>query len=249
MVLKMNGVTTVANASAMTNVTELAGTIQKMGAGVVAIAVIFMIFIIGVSVFLGMFKKILDDFIKTYGRMLNNILSPQQEKEDILKSSIEIAEEARKHLQYACGVTHCDRSAAYVFHNGTRTLGGSHLLKFSCLVEYSNIAQLCDGKNHQSTPIGEIWEACTDFLNSGLFTSWDVNALPEGSDVKAWMLSRNIRAAVAHAVYSDTGEVIGFVVTEYIKYPPPANSEQRIISATKDLANRMVMVMDLELIH
>lgn len=237
------------SSSAVTTVSELAESIHRLGVGVVAVSVIFVIFIIGISVFLGIFKKIIDDFINTYGKMLDKILHPQKDEEDILKNSVEIAEEARRHLQYACGVTHCDRSAAYVFHNGTRTLGGSHLLKFSCLVEYSNITQLCDGKNHQSTPIGEIWEACTDFLNSGLFTAWDVNSLADGSDVKAWMLSRNIRAAVAHAVYSDTGEVIGFVVTEYIKYPPPANSEQRIISATKDLANRMVMAMDLGLIH
>ena len=62
------------------------------------------------------------------------------------------------------------------------------------------------------------------------------------------MKLRKIRAAVAHAVYDDKGNIIGFVVNEYIKFPPPANSEEGIITVTRDLANRMVMAMDLELI-
>ena len=230
-------------------VDDLSKEVQNLGSGVIAVAVILVVFIIGISVFLAVFKKMMNNFTETYKEMFQKILhSDADENKDILKQSIEIANEAKCHLQYACGATHCDRSAAYVFHNGTRTLGGSHLLKFSCLVEYSNIAQYCDGGKYQGTPIGEIWDACSAFLDSGLFAVWDVETLGEDSAVKEWMKSRKIRAAVAHAVYDDKGNIIGFVVNEYIKFPPPANSEEGIITVTRDLANRMVMAMDLELI-
>lgn len=234
--------------SVIDTVSELSKKVQNFGAGIVAITVILVIFIIIVLIFLAVFRKMFDNFIKTYQEMLNKLIHSSEEGQDVLKQSVEIANEAKCHLQYACGATHCDRSAAYVFHNGTRTLGGSHLLKFSCLVEYSNITQYCDGGKYQGTPIGEIWDACSAFLESGLFAVWDVNTLNDDSPVKKWMSTRKIRAAVAHAVYDDKGNIIGFVVNEYIKFPPPANSEEGIINVTRDLANRMVMAMDLELI-
>lgn len=242
--MDINNLTSVVN-----TVSELSEKVQNFGVGIIAVATILVLFIIIVLIFFAIFRKMFDNFVKTYQEMFNKVLgSDDEEEKDMLRQSIEIANEAKCHLQYACGATHCDRSAVYVFHNGTRTLGGSHLLKFSCLVEYSNIAQYCDGGKYQGTPVGEIWDACSAFLESGLFAVWDVETLGDDSQVKKWMKTRKIRAAVAHAVYDDKGNIIGFVTNEYIKFPPPANSENGIINVTRDLANRMVMAMDLELI-
>lgn len=234
--------------STVDTVNELSKNIQNLGVGIVSTAIILMLFIIGFIVFMKivskMFKKMMEICTQIFDLFMDkNRRENIRNSQDILGGSVKLMEEAKNHLRYACGIAHSDRSAAYVFHNGVKTLGESHLLKFSCLVEYSNVAQYCDGSRHMETPIGAINEACVAFLENGRFEIWDIDLVEEDSAVKEWMKSRNIKAAAACAVYNNNGCVIGFVVNEYVKFSPPANSEETVRSATKDLANRLTPAM------
>lgn len=229
-------------------VNELSKNIQNLGVGIVSTAIILVLFIVSFIVFVRivskMFKKMMEICTQIFDLfMAKNRQENIKNNEDVLGGTVKLVEEAKNHLKYSCGATHSDRSAAYMFHNGVKTLGESHLLKFSCLVEYSNVVQYCDGNRHMATPIGAISEACVSFLESGRYEVWNIDSLEDDSAVKEWMKSRKIKAAAACAVYNDNGCIIGFVVNEYIRFSPPANSEEIVRSATKDLANRLTPAM------
>lgn len=233
---------------------QMAEQINALGAGVVAIAIIFVLFL-GLTMFVfTSFKKMIEHNQEKYDEMFDTIVRPHPSsahgaEDDIFTSSIEIEKAIDEQLKYTCGITKCDRSAVYVFHNGTKTLSGSHLLKFSCLTEYANIYQHCANGKHQNIAIGQIKDVCNCFLNNKPFSSWNVSEMRDSSYTKEWLLAQKVKSTVASPIYGRTGSVIGFVVCDYMLDTAPLDAHEKILAGTKDLASKMSLLVDLDLIH
>lgn len=241
---------------------NVAQSIQNLGAGIIALAIILVLFFVvvtGTFVFLrATIKKqneqhdmILQEQITQVRAMFNNLLENQQPETsnvDILKTSMQIADSAEEQLKYTCAVTKSDRTAIYMFHNGVKTLNGSHILKFSCLVEYATLSKYYENQLYKDTPINQIREACNLFTEDKLVCYWNTGNLENDSAIKEWMERRGVKGAVAAAVHDSQGRVIGFVATEYyMGYPDPSMYE-RIQEETHELALKVAMAMDLELL-
>lgn len=234
------------------DIMEMAEKMNDIGIGVVAVAIIFILFASVVTFLFTSLRKSMAHQQKQYDQMFNTLMAPHtatHSQEDIFANSLEIEKAIDDQLKYTCGVTKSDRSAVYVFHNGTKTLSGSHLLKFSCLTEYANIYQHCSNGKHQNVSIGQIKDVCNCFMRNKPFVAWDVSELKDSSYTKEWLIDQKVKSTVAVPIYGRTGGVIGFVVSDYMLDTAPLDSHEKIIACTKDLANKMALLVDLDLIH
>lgn len=201
-------------------------------------------------------NKLINTFQEQQSTVLNSLLKAvvanqahKPIKKDMLEESIEVTSVAEEHLRYVCGVTHCDRAAVYMFHNGTRVLnGGAHLLKTSCLIEYAILNKYYCLTRHKDIPISTIREVCTDLLKCGKYICWDISLCDENSPFKEWVSKRKVQSVVANAVYDKEGHPIGLVCCEFMTRIPADKEKQKILSEMKSLSSKMSMAMDLNLI-
>ena len=240
------------------DVQKMAETIDTLGAGIMGIAIIFVVFLVLMSVGIGLFCKMAADQRKQneamratqaeqFQQMFNQII---QNKYDggIFKKSLNISAAAEEQLKYACGVTKCDRVAIYVFHNGVRALNGSHLLKTSCLIEYAPLNQYCYISQSKDIPINQILEVCNSLDEIGSYTCWDTDTLDDASSLKSWLKGRHIKSVVANAIYDNNGHPIGFACSEFMLAEPDEDNHEYIFDRTKELADKMAIVMNLNLL-
>lgn len=233
------------------DILKMADGINTLGAGIVAVAIIFILFALVMGFLIVQLRRSLDHQQKQYDLMFEQLVKQPSYhcEDDIFTDSLEIEKAIDEQLKYTCGITKSDRSAVYIFHNGTKTLSGSHLLKFSCLTEYANIYQHCANGKHQNVAIGQIKDVCNCFMKGKPFVAWNTEELKDSSYTKEWLIDQRVKSTVAVPIYGRTGGVIGFVVSDYMLDTAPVDTHQKILDGTKELANKMALLVDLDLIH
>lgn len=240
------------------DVQKMAKIIDDFGAGLTAVAIIFLAFIVILSIGVAIFCKMMntqskqnEDLQKAqaeqYAEMFK-LLTQQNYKGNIFKQSLNVSAAAEEQLKYTCGVTKCDRVAVYMFHNGVRALNGSHLLKTSCLIEYAPLNQYCYLSASKDIPINQILEACNSLDEIGSFTCWDTSTLSDTSSLKSWLVGRGIKSIVVNAIFDNEGHPIGFACSEFMLQKPSQESWDGIFDHTKELADKMSIVMNLNLL-
>lgn len=245
--------------SSVDDVVKLSEIMEKTGIAIVVIAVFLVIILISVTAFIcvavrhnnnresqyeSLLRETMEQNNKFVEMMINNNPSSQS---GLFRISVECGTLIREHLKHLCHVTKADRVALYVFHNGQRMLNGGHLLKMSCLSEYSLSEKLCFSNKHKDTPISQISIVCNALLDKGCWSCEDTTTI-EDPVLRQWINAFGYKSVFIKGVFNTHGEVIGFASTEFIETPVYPDRINITKSETRRFADKVAVAIDAELV-
>jgi hypothetical protein len=227
-------------------VTELSNTIDKYGAGIVAIAILFVLLMALMVFFLVFFKNLYDTNAKRTDQIIRwfETQMSKQPDSDIVKTSVESTNIIIDHLKYTCSMTKCDRTAVYVFHNGQFLLNGCHIMKFSCLAEFALLSKHNHISEQKDIPISQIQNLCNKMLGHESLVFQDMSSVPN-SPMEEWCLRFGMKSLVAQAVYNGDGHILGFATAEYYHQKIDHEDIGKAVSEVRRLADKVCITMDI----
>lgn len=242
------------------DVIRLSEAMEKTGIAIVVIAVFLVIILISVIAFIGvsvrrnknredqyetLLRETMEQNNKFVEMLINN--NNQNNQSGLFKVSVECSAIIEDHLKYLYHRTKADRVAVYVFHNGQRMLNGGHLLKMSCLNEYSLSEKLCYAGRHKDTPISQISVVCNSLLEKGCWSCEDTSTVTDPS-LKQWIKAFDYKSVFIKGVFNTHGEVIGFVSSEYIEAPCYPDKIDVAKAETRRFADKVAVAIDADLV-
>ena len=245
------------------DVVKLSETIEKTGVAIVVVAVFLIIILVSVIVFIGVsvrrtkiredqYSKLLRETMEQNNRFVNLLISnlddSKKDQSGLFRVSVECSSLIDEHLKYLYCRTKADRVAVYVFHNGQRMLNGGHLLKCSCLNEYSLSEKYCYSVKHKDTPISQLSPICTSLLDNGYYDCADTSTVTDTS-LKRWVKLYGYKSMFVKSVFNTHGDVIGFVTKEFIDTPVYPDKIKVTKDETRRLADKVSVAIDSEIIQ
>lgn len=242
------------------DVIRLSEMMEKTGVALVVIAVFLVIILISVIAFIGVAVRTNKNREDQYGTLLQETMEQNDKLVEMLinnnnannqsglfKVSVECGALIEEHLKYLYHTTKADRVALYVFHNGQRMLNGGHLLKMSCLNEYSLSEKLLYSYRHKDTPISQISVVCNALLEKGCWTCEDTSVI-EDPALKQWIKAFGYKSVFIKGVFNTHGEVIGFASAEYIEAPVYPDRIDVAKKETRRFADKVAVAIDADLV-
>lgn len=245
------------------DIIKMSETMEKTGVAIVVVAVFLIIILVSVIVFIGVtvrrnkkredqYESLLHETMEQNNKfveaIINKLENTTPDQNGLFKVSVECGTLIEEHLKYLYHCTKADRVAVYVFHNGQRMLNGGHLLKCSCLNEYSLSEKYLYAFRHKDTPISQLSPICNALLDKGCYTCPDTSTV-EDPQLKKWVNTYGYKSIFAKATFNTHGEVIGFVVTEFIDSPVYPDKVQITKEETRRLADKVAVAIDAELVQ
>ena len=242
------------------DILKLSEMMERAGVAVVVIAVFLVIILISVITFIGvavngnkrretqyetLLREVTEQNNKFIGMLIDNNNANNQS--GLFKVSVECGALIEEHLKHLYHVTKADRVALYVFHNGQRMLNGGHLLKMSCLNEYSLSEKLLYSYRHKDTPISQISVVCNALLEKGCWSCTDTSTIEDPS-LKQWVRAFGYKSVFIKGVFNTHGEVIGFASAEYIEAPVYPDRIDIAKKETRRFADKVAVAIDAELV-
>ena len=235
-------------ASVIQNVENLSKTMERYGAGMVAMAIIFVLFIIIVICLLIYFSKIIRQGEERTKDFINYLKNPPNDKkngDDVVEASIKSANIIVDHLRYVCYETKCDRAAVYMFHNGQYLLNGAHLMKFSCFVEFALLTKHKYISSQKDVPINQIQDLCAKILNREDLIFEDIYH-KDTTPFEEWHSRHDTKSVIIQPVYNKEGYILGFVAAEYYSEHIDSDNVAHAKELVHSLADKVSITMDLK---
>ena len=245
------------------DIVKMSEMMEKAGVAIVVVAVFLIIILVSVIVFIGVavrrnrkredqYESLLRETMEQNSKFVDNIITKlndtKPDQNGLFKVSVECGTLIEEHLKYLYHRTKADRVAVYVFHNGQRMLNGGHLLKCSCLNEYSLSEKYLYAFRHKDTPISQLSPICNSLLEKGCYTCPDTSSI-EDPQLKRWVNMYEYKSIFVKAIFNTHGEVIGFVATEFIDTPIYSDRVQITKDETRRLADKVSVAIDAELVQ
>lgn len=242
------------------DVMRLSEMMEKTGIAIVVIAVFLVIILISIIAFIGVAVRTNKNREDQYGTLLREITEQNDKlvetlinnnnannQSGLFEVSVECGALIEEHLKYLYHTTKADRVALYVFHNGQRMLNGGHLLKMSCLNEYSLSEKLLYSNRHKDIPISQISIVCNALLEKGCWACEDTSTI-EDPALKQWTKAFDYKSVFIKGVFNTHGEVIGFASTEYIEAPIYPDRVEIAKNETRRFADKVALAIDAEIV-
>lgn len=245
------------------DIIKMSEMMEKAGVAIGVVAVFLIIILVSVIVFIGVYvrrnrkredqyESLLRETMEQNSKFVDNIITKlndtKPDQNGLFKVSVECGTLIEEHLKYLYNRTKADRVAVYVFHNGQRMLNGGHLLKCSCLNEYSLSEKYLYAFRHKDTPISQLSPICNSLLEKGCYTCPDTSTI-EDPQLKRWVNVYGYKSIFVKAIFNTHGEVIGFVATEFIDTPIYSDRVQITKEETRRLADKVAVAIDAELVQ
>lgn len=212
----------------------VSGYIQEYGPFVVILAVFLIILLILVIYILNSNKKYLEHSEKTNEAMLTTILDDYFKKNEKLleknnknydeRDIVNIYIKLNKTLKTACEntmrKTNSDRTAVYVFHNGSAASHGLPFFKMTCVSEMISKQSNANIKiaDHTAIPLNLF-----DSIVSGLYDNSEyrisVDKTNNPSDL-IFLKNTKIRDCFFVPIYDENNNMMGFIFNGYNTYDP-----------------------------
>ena len=232
--------------SVVRHVNDLSEAIDKYGAGIVAMAIIYVLFIMIIIGFVIYFAKTAkqnqrrtDEFIKYLKDM-----SAKENNNNVVEAFIKSTNIIVDHLRYVCYETKCDRAAVYMFHNGQYLLNGAHLMKFSCCVEFALLTKHKYISCQKDVPINQIQDLCVKILNKEDLVFENIYH-KDSTPFEEWHMRHDTKSVVVQPVYSKDGYILGFVSAEYYSEPIEKGDIKHTKELVHSLADKVSVTLDL----
>lgn len=218
-------------------VSTIAKLINDYGAEVVIIAVFLLILSAILYAFINMFSKLNQNTIDQNKQILTAILKmvesqsthsapvvvekPAEEKVDkaVVTKGVESNKIISEAAKLVIGELHCDRVAAYSFHNGNKTHYGYHFVKMSCIIEQvMPNSKVYRGSLHKGMPISPFSTIIDSLIKNDEYMVGNIynhGIVTANQQIISFTESTNIKALFAMSVKDDEGNIAGFVIAEF----------------------------------
>ena len=245
------------------DIIKMSEMMEKAGVAIVVVAVFLIIILVSVIVFIGVsvrrnkkredqYESLLRETMEQNNKFVDAIVSKLEDtkpdQNGLFEVSVECGTLIEEHLMHLYHRTKADRVAVYVFHNGQRMLNGGHLLKCSCLNEYSLSEKYLYAFRHKDTPISQLSPICNALLEKGCYSCPDTSTIDD-PQLKRWVSVYGYKSIFVKAIFNTHGEVIGFVATEFIDTSIYSDRVQITKEETRRLADKVAVAIDAELVQ
>lgn len=230
---------------------QLASFINTYGATAVVLAVFLTVFLSIMIYILNANKKMMESERQNTEKVLetmlnnfmtNNIKKPVYEEKNIVNIFIELDKVLKTECQETLEKTHSDRTAIYVFHNGTQASHGLPFFKMSCISEkisQNSITNL-QLREHTAIPLNLF-----DKIINGLFFNGKYRIIKdENIDIGDCLFIKNtkLKDCFFYSIYDDENNIMGFIINGYNELDITRDSEKEY-KALNELAEKAKLVI------
>lgn len=159
-------------------------------------------------------EKMLNELFET-----NNMFTPQKnyDEKNIVNIFMQLNESLKEVCEYTMNKTQSDRTAIYVFHNGTHASHGLPFFKLTCICEtisrYSNMNVQIN--NHSDVNLNMVDSIVSNLYNHSEYRIIKKNATDPGDLI--FLQHTKIEDCFFHSIFDDDNNMMGFVVNAYNK--------------------------------
>lgn len=212
----------------MQDVGLLSHYIDEYGPLIVILAVFLLIFITIIGYVLRTNKKSIESTVELNEQLVSSILTNYFEKNSKLLNShekhtqrniVNIFMELNKTLKSACDrimrKTDSDRTAIYVFHNGTHASHGLPFFKITCICETISKNSNTNIKisEHSSVPISMFDSIVTNLYHNSEHII-NIDKTPDPAEI-IFLQNTKIKECFFIPIYDDDNNMMGFVFNGY----------------------------------
>ena len=236
----------------MENVSDigtLSGYINEYGPLIVTLAIFMLAFVLLIVYVLNVNKKMYETMQATSNQLLTTFLDEHSSKKELPREKkhyderniVDLFVKLDKTLKNACDSTmkktKSDRTAVYVFHNGSHASHGLPFFKMSCIAEKSNKGSNANiiMQDHQSMPLSYFESIVTSLYYNGEYRII-VNEDMDFND-QFFLQKTKIKDCFFVPIYDYSDTIMGFVFNGYNELDP-----NRDFAKEKEALTELAMV-------
>lgn len=213
----------------MQDIGSIAEYIDQYGPLIVILAVFLALFILIITFIISQHGKTTNTTMEMNSKIIekilneqfekNNMFSPQKnyDEKNIVNIFMQLNESLKEVCEYTMNKTQSDRTAIYVFHNGTHASHGLPFFKLTCICEtisrYSNMNVQIN--THSDVNLNMVDSIVSNLYNHSEYRIIKKNALDPGDLI--FLQHTKIEDCFFHSIFDDDNNMMGFVVNAYNK--------------------------------
>ena len=175
-------------------------------------------------------NNLINTFITQHEKILNTIINNKEmndyqlhEEKDLMTLFGNIHKRLREDCREALEILNADRTAVYVFHNGSSSIHDLPFFKFSCIAEFiaRGSGSTSKMKAHNSIPIDLLNQIIDTLIRDGNFVHFKVGNKDDNlsTDEKLFLnklLLQGIeKTCILYSIYDMENRCMGFIFAEF----------------------------------
>ena len=230
--------------TSMNNTTESVNTTAQMinqeGLGTVILALFIVVFLVMQYMQWKQAKadreaneiannNLINTFIAQHEKILNTIINNKEmnnyqlhEEKDLMALFGNIHKRLIEDCREALEILNADRTAVYVFHNGSSSIHDLPFFKFSCIAEFiaRGSGSTSKMKAHNSIPIDLLNQIIDTLIRDGNFVHFKVNknnnlSMDETLFLNKLLLQGTEKTCILYSIYDMENRCMGFIFAEF----------------------------------
>lgn len=225
------------NPDAVHSIATLSEVIDKYGFNIILQALFILIFIVVICLFIYSTKQMEQQIIAQNKNLINELIKKSKEgaivkekeslkeDKDLVNMFLNLGSILKKECKNALDVIDANRTAIYMFHNGSYGVSGFHFLKFSCICEY--FTRGSGSKNriqeHTNIPVSLLDDTIDTLIRDGnciIFTGkkedGHINTNNTLNQITYRILLKNSdESCIFYTIYNVDNNPIGFILSEF----------------------------------
>ena len=230
--------------TSMNNTTESVNTTAQMinqeGLGTVILALFIVVFLVMQYMQWKQAKadreaneiannNLINTFIAQHEKILNTIINNKEmnnyqlhEEKDLMTLFGNIHKRLIEDCREALEILNADRTAVYVFHNGSSSIHDLPFFKFSCIAEFiaRGSGSTSKMKAHNSIPIDLLNQIIDILIRDGNFVHFKVNknnnlSMDETLFLNKLLLQGTEKTCILYSIYDMENRCMGFIFAEF----------------------------------
>ena len=173
--------------------------------------------------------NLINTFIAQHEKILNTIINNKEmnnyqlhEEKDLMTLFGNIHKRLIEDCREALEILNADRTAVYVFHNGSSSIHDLPFFKFSCIAEFiaRGSGSTSKMKAHNSIPIDLLNQIIDTLIRDGNFVHFKVNknnnlSMDETLFLNKLLLQGTEKTCILYSIYDMENRCMGFIFAEF----------------------------------
>ena len=173
--------------------------------------------------------NLINTFIAQHEKILNTIINNKEmnnyqlhEEKDLMALFGNIHKRLIEDCREALEILNADRTAVYVFHNGSSSIHDLPFFKFSCIAEFiaRGSGSTSKMKAHNSIPIDLLNQIIDTLIRNGNFVHFKVNkndnlSMDETLFLNKLLLQGTEKTCILYSIYDMENRCMGFIFAEF----------------------------------
>lgn len=174
-------------------------------------------------------NNLINTFIAQHEKILNTIINNKDmndyqlhEEKDLMTLFGNIHKRLREDCREALEILNADRTAVYVFHNGSSSIHDLPFFKFSCIAEFiaRGSGSTSKMKAHNSIPIDLLNHIIDILIRDGNFVHFKISnnddlSIDEKLFLNKLLLQGTEKTCILYSIYDMENRCMGFIFAEF----------------------------------